>query len=155
MTTRSSILAWKIPWTEEPDRLKSMGSQRVGQDWATKQMHTTNSNVKNVCECVCIYIFNLISKIMHRFVSKGSPVWEITSWVWWLLLRAKFLSDLVMPLQKEKSESLNWVAPKPLSSLWRIRTLYVLTIAGGDCVIIDHLIIFILFQFFSILIFLS
>ena len=32
MATRSSILAWKIPWTEEPGRLQSMGSQRVGQD---------------------------------------------------------------------------------------------------------------------------
>ena len=31
----SSTLAWKIPWTEEPDRLQSMGSQRVGHDWAT------------------------------------------------------------------------------------------------------------------------
>ena len=30
MTTQSSILAWKIPWTEEPGRLQSMGSQRVG-----------------------------------------------------------------------------------------------------------------------------
>ena len=30
-----SILAWKIPWTEEPGRLQSMGSQRVGHDWAT------------------------------------------------------------------------------------------------------------------------
>ena len=30
--THSSILAWKIPWTEEPDRLQSMGSQRVGHD---------------------------------------------------------------------------------------------------------------------------
>ena len=29
----SSTLAWKIPWTEEPDRLQSMGSQRVGHDW--------------------------------------------------------------------------------------------------------------------------
>ena len=29
MTTHSSILAWKIPWTEEPARLQSMGSQRV------------------------------------------------------------------------------------------------------------------------------
>ena len=29
MTTHSSILAWKIPWTEEPGRLQSMGSQRV------------------------------------------------------------------------------------------------------------------------------
>ena len=32
MATHSSILAWKIPWTKEPDRLQSMGSQRVGHD---------------------------------------------------------------------------------------------------------------------------
>ena len=32
MAIHSSILAWKIPWTEEPDRLQSMGSQRVGYD---------------------------------------------------------------------------------------------------------------------------
>ena len=32
MATHSSILAWKIPWTEEPGRLKSMGSQRVRHD---------------------------------------------------------------------------------------------------------------------------
>ena len=32
MATRSSILAWRIPWTEEPGRLQSMGSQRVGHD---------------------------------------------------------------------------------------------------------------------------
>ena len=31
----SSTLAWKIPWTEEPGRLWSMGSRRVGHDWAT------------------------------------------------------------------------------------------------------------------------
>ena len=32
MATLSSTLAWKIPWTEEPGRLQSMGSQRVGHD---------------------------------------------------------------------------------------------------------------------------
>ena len=32
MATHSSILAWKIPWTVEPGRLQSMGSQRVGHD---------------------------------------------------------------------------------------------------------------------------
>ena len=32
MATHSSVLAWEIPWTEEPDGLQSMGSQRVGQD---------------------------------------------------------------------------------------------------------------------------
>ena len=35
MATHSSTLAWKIPWTEEPGRLQSMGSQRVRRDWAT------------------------------------------------------------------------------------------------------------------------
>ena len=35
MATHSSILAWKIPWMEEPVSLQSMRSQRVGQDWAT------------------------------------------------------------------------------------------------------------------------
>ena len=35
MATHSSTLAWKIPWTEEPGRLQSMWSQRVGPDWAT------------------------------------------------------------------------------------------------------------------------
>ena len=35
MATHSSILAWRIPWTEEPGGLQSMGSQRVGQDWVT------------------------------------------------------------------------------------------------------------------------
>ena len=35
MATHSNILAWRIPWTEEPGGLQSMGSQRVGHDWAT------------------------------------------------------------------------------------------------------------------------
>ena len=35
MATHSSILAWKIPWSEDPGRLQSMGLQRVGHDWET------------------------------------------------------------------------------------------------------------------------
>ena len=35
MAPHSSILAWKIPWMEEPGRLQSKGSRRVGHDWAT------------------------------------------------------------------------------------------------------------------------
>ena len=35
MATHSSILAWKTPWTEKTGRLQSMGSQRVGHNWAT------------------------------------------------------------------------------------------------------------------------
>ena len=40
MATHSSILAWKIPWTEEPGGLQSLGSQRVRHNWATKHEHT-------------------------------------------------------------------------------------------------------------------
>ena len=36
MATHSSIPAWRIPWTEEPGGLQSMGSHRVGHDWATE-----------------------------------------------------------------------------------------------------------------------
>ena len=35
MATHSTTLAWKIPWTEDPGRLQSMGLQRVGDHWAT------------------------------------------------------------------------------------------------------------------------
>ena len=42
MVTHSSILAWRIPWKEEPDGLQCMGSQRVGHDWATLIQHLCN-----------------------------------------------------------------------------------------------------------------
>ena len=34
MATHSRVLAWRIPWTEKPGRLQSMGSHRVGHDWS-------------------------------------------------------------------------------------------------------------------------
>ena len=40
MATHSSILAWRIPWTEELGGLQSMRSQRVGRDWTTKHTHS-------------------------------------------------------------------------------------------------------------------
>ena len=43
MAIHSSILAWKIPWTEEPGGLKFMGSQRVRHDWATEHAPTQMS----------------------------------------------------------------------------------------------------------------
>ena len=39
METHSSILAWRISWTEEPGGLQSTGSQRVGHDWSTNTSH--------------------------------------------------------------------------------------------------------------------
>ena len=42
MATLSSILAWEIPWTEEPSVLQSMGGKRVRHDLATKQQIDVN-----------------------------------------------------------------------------------------------------------------
>ena len=47
MATHFSILAWRIPWTEEPDGLHSKWLQRVGHDWATKHTHSSCSNQKS------------------------------------------------------------------------------------------------------------
>ena len=41
MATHSCILAWRIPWTVEPDRLLSLGSQGVGHNWVTFTFKTT------------------------------------------------------------------------------------------------------------------
>ena len=44
MGTNSSTFAWKIPWTEEPGKLQSIGSQRVGHDWATSLYYLYSCN---------------------------------------------------------------------------------------------------------------
>ena len=44
MATCSSILTWKLPWTEEPGGLQYMGSQRIRCDWATEHTHAHTSD---------------------------------------------------------------------------------------------------------------
>ena len=53
MAPDSSILAWKIPWMEEPGTLQSMGSLRVGQDGATSLSHIGEGN-GNPLQCSCL-----------------------------------------------------------------------------------------------------
>ena len=53
MAPHSSTLAWKIPWTEEPGGLQSMGSRRVGHDWATSLSRTGEGN-GNPLQCSCL-----------------------------------------------------------------------------------------------------
>ena len=57
MAPHSSTLAWQIPWMEEPGRLQSMGSLRVGHDWATSLslftfMHWRRNG--NPLQCSCL-----------------------------------------------------------------------------------------------------
>ena len=53
MAPHSSTLAWKIPWTEEPGRLQSMGSRRVGHYWATSLSRIGEGN-GNTLQCSCL-----------------------------------------------------------------------------------------------------
>ena len=67
MAIHSSTLAWKIPWTEEPGRLQSMGSQRVRHGWENK----LSLSYKNIS--INIYIFRERErgkerKKLHSFV---------------------------------------------------------------------------------------
>ena len=55
MAPYSSILAWEIPWTEEPGGLQSMGLQRVRHNLATKHTQTHRAIIYYVCKDIaCI-----------------------------------------------------------------------------------------------------
>ena len=64
MTIHSNVLAWRIPCTEEPGRLQSMGLQRVRQDSDNMFTFIINHNGKEENVCVCIYIY--IIKYLHK-----------------------------------------------------------------------------------------
>ena len=53
MAPHSSTLAWRVPWTEEPGRLQSMGSLRVGHDWTTSLSRIGERN-GNPLQCSCL-----------------------------------------------------------------------------------------------------
>ena len=65
MATHSSTLAWKLPWTEEPGRLQSMGSQRVGRNWATSLQHRVPASSVSA----------LSSLHFLTFISAPAPPW--------------------------------------------------------------------------------
>ena len=69
MAIHSSILAWRIPWTEEPGGLQSRGSQRVGHDLATKRS-TADQGLS------CRPLFELYSWLQNWHLW----VWHLACW---------------------------------------------------------------------------
>ena len=67
MATPSSILAWKISWTEEPGGLQSMGVQRVRNDWVTNTYTFTYSPLINVYLEASITVFDAITNVNVHF----------------------------------------------------------------------------------------
>ena len=71
----SSILVWRIPWTEEPGILQSMGSQRVRHDWGLSFLHWSQilyhwaTGQAHMCVCVYyIYIYVCVCVCMHPYI---------------------------------------------------------------------------------------
>ena len=58
MATHFNIFSWRIPWTEEPGGLQSMGLQRIRHDWATNSINTISNNntywLSTMCQKFCI-----------------------------------------------------------------------------------------------------
>ena len=96
MATHSSILAWEIPWTEEPGGLQSLESQRVGHNWVTK--HSTAQSIKmNMCFIAQLYL-TLCDPMDCRL--PGSPVHGI--------LQARILDWVSIPFSRGSSLPRDW-----------------------------------------------
>ena len=94
MSIHSSTLAWKIPWTEEPGRLQSMGLQRVGHDWVTSvtrcflciglsdDFHIVYCYFSGICDFLngCLLI-TVISP--YYIISINTCSHKIRTWGWW------------------------------------------------------------------------
>ena len=91
VATHSSILAWRIPWTEEPGGLQSTGSQRVGHDWVTSlslyiiqsEHHEQTSKYfyvmsQGVYFCFCfVLVLSLFLSLINTF---NLSVWQDRPW---------------------------------------------------------------------------
>ena len=62
MATHSSILAWRIPWTEEPGGLQSTGSQRVGHDWSD----VAHTHTSQLSQSYLLTATQLLGNVCHN-----------------------------------------------------------------------------------------
>ena len=74
MATLPNILTWEIPWTEEPDRLQSLGSQRVGHDWAIS-LSLEPKKIKSAT----VSTFSL--SIWHEVMGPGAMILVFRCWI--------------------------------------------------------------------------
>ena len=108
MACHSSILAWKISWTEEPGWLQSMGLQRVGHDWATEMNWTDLIHPWN-------HHHNQYNKHIHRFKKIPPDFWpsfcgkdiyieiypfnkffSVQYWIVGLILYSRFVNSFIL-----------------------------------------------------------
>ena len=83
MATHSSILAWRIPQTEEPGRLQSMGLQRVGHDWASSLWGPSSQS------------YGFSSSHVWMWELDYEESWAPKNWCFWTVVLEKTLESLL------------------------------------------------------------
>ena len=98
--THSSILAWKIPWMEEPHRLQSMGSQRVRHDWVTSlsfHVHAMTHRAKHYSSKVSWVKFNYgCDQVMFQVEFRSNFTSELSTYSYSLLVPLIQTSNLCL-----------------------------------------------------------
>ena len=90
MVTHSSILAWRIPWTEEPGGLQSMGPQRIRHNWVTNTFTFWNYNLKQK--------ISKINLLQHR---QAHELYRLNSWL--LFINQIMNCSVSCPFQTQES----------------------------------------------------
>ena len=125
MATHSSTLAWKLPWTEEPGRLQTMGSLRVRHDWATSLTFHFRALVKEMATHSSILVW--------RIPGTGEPVRVAIYGVAESQTRLKWLSSssitmFIITIQKHEGILLvHFKSLKILLEVFKINTIFVTT----------------------------
>ena len=117
MATHSSILAWRIPWTEEPSRLQSIGSQRVEHDWVTNATTTTTKAIPLCVWVLCgILPLNYLRVVCDTILSV--PCWGrccvccawLLSCIWLLVTPWTVACQSPLSMGILQARILEWVA---------------------------------------------
>ena len=101
MAPHSSTLAWKLPWTEEPGRLQSMMSLRVGHDWGTSLSLFTVMHWRRKWRPTPVF---LPGESQGRGAWGAAVTWVAQSWTRLKRLSSSSSSHIIRKLQKIKNK---------------------------------------------------
>ena len=85
IATHPSILAWRIPWTEEPGGLHSMGSQRVGHDWSDSRMSRLEKTKHHTIYRQAIWSTEWAKPYSPVQIRWNINLWKLNSWKYCLM----------------------------------------------------------------------
>ena len=113
MAIHSRILAWRVPWTEEPGRLQSMGSR-------LSNFTSSNFHFSSVKPLVCLLVSMLLEAITHqsRSNSSGSSVFVKTEKKYWLYGKNSYILGKTDAVDNPKCESKRMIFKKSCKRTW-------------------------------------